>query len=318
LDPAYFLGGEMPLDSERARSAVARVAERLGVSVEEGAQAVVEVAIENMASAIRLLATNRGLDYRGFELMAFGGAGPLHAALLARRVGLAGVIVPPTPGLTSAFGTLAADLRVDRRITRVSRSDRTVDEDLRSGLEQVAREALDELKLEGELSNPVLVLTVSCRYLGQNYEQEIEVTLETDDLVRSVVERFHEAHERAYGYHIEDAIVEFVYLSAVAIEHRAPPAALDLAGLGDATPASSRAVYLKDLGWVECPIYRRDDLGRDVALSGPLIIEEVDSTTLVLDGQMVRTHPSGSLLITESWDEPSTLVETTSTARVDG
>jgi N-methylhydantoinase A len=306
LDAGYFLGGEMPLDSGRARSAVALVADRLGVSLEEGAQAIVEVAIENMASAIRLLATNRGLDYRRFELMAFGGAGPLHAGLLARRLGLAGVIVPPNPGLTSAFGTLAADLRVDRRITRVSRSDRAVDEDLRSGLEQVAREALGELQLEGKLSDPVLLATVSCRYLGQNYEQEIGVTLEADDLVRSVVERFHEAHERAYGYRIADAIVEFVYLSAVAIEHQPPPASLDLAYVGDATPASSRSVYLKDLGWIECPIYRRDGLGRDVTLPGPLIVEETDSTTLVLGGQVVRTHSNGSLLITESRDRPTT------------
>src|SRR5438067_6936608 len=164
-----------------------------------------------MPSAIRLLATNRGLDCRHFAQMAFGGAGPLHAALLARRVGLAGVIVPPSPGLTSAFGKLAAYLRVDRRITRVSRSDRTMDRDLRSGLEQISREALDELSQEGELADPVLVLTVSCRYLGQNYEQDIGVTLETDDLVSSVVERFHEAHERAYGYRIADGIVEFVY-----------------------------------------------------------------------------------------------------------
>src|SRR5439155_6058200 len=105
LNPAYFLGGELPLDAERARTAVVPIADRLGVSVEEGAQAIVEVATENMANAIRLLATNRGLDYRRFELMAFGGAGPLHAALLARRVGLAGIVVPPNPGLTSAFGT---------------------------------------------------------------------------------------------------------------------------------------------------------------------------------------------------------------------
>src|SRR5262249_5502797 len=157
---------------------------RLGVSVEESAQAIVEVATENMANAIRLLATNRGLDYRRFELMAFGGAGPLHAALLARRVGLAGTIVPPSPGLTSAFGTPAADLRVDRRMTRVSRSDQASHAELREGLERIGREALDELGAESEVREPVLILTVSCRYLGQNYEQDVPVTLKTDDLVR--------------------------------------------------------------------------------------------------------------------------------------
>src|SRR5581483_11386580 len=107
---------------------------------------------------------------RRFELVAFGGAGPLHAAHLARRVGLAGVLVPPSPGLTSAFGTLATDLRVDRRTTRVLRSDQAVDADLRAGLEGVVRDALAELGGETELRQPVVVSTVSCRYLGQNYE----------------------------------------------------------------------------------------------------------------------------------------------------
>jgi N-methylhydantoinase A len=306
LDPGYFLGGEIPLDARRARAAVSAIADRLTVSVEEGAQAIVEVAIENMANAIRLLATNRGLDYRRFELMAFGGAGPLHAAQLARRVGLAGVVVPTNPGLTSAFGTLAADLRVDRRITRVSRSDRTVDADIRTGLEQIAREALDELALEGELSDPTVLLSVSCRYLGQNYEQDVAVTLDTGDLVALVVERFHEAHERAYGYRIDGGIVEFVYLSVVAIQHRPPPSALVLSELPEPEPVSSRPVFFKDDGWVDCPIYRRPALGREVALHGPLIVEEVDSTTLVLSGQGVRTHRSGSLIVTEEPDAGGT------------
>ncbi len=300
LNPDYFLGGEVALDAGRARAAVAAIAERLGVSIEEGAQAIVEVATENMANAIRLLATNRGLDYRRFELMAFGGAGPLHAALLARRVGLAGVLVPPSPGLTSAFGTLAADLRVDRRATRVLRSDQAVDGELRGGLERVAQEALDELGGEAEVRDPLLTLTVSCRYLGQNYEQEIGVTLETDDLVRLTVERFHEAHERTYGYRIAEGAVEFVYLTAVAIQHRDPPPALTLPELGAPQPVASRPVYFKELGWVETPIYRREHLGRDIELGGPLIVEEVDSTTVVLDGQIVRTHPQGSLVIVEA------------------
>ena len=300
LNPDYFLGGEVKLDADRAHAAVAAIAERLGVSVEEGAQAIVELATENMANAIRLLATNRGLDYRRFDIIAFGGAGPLHAAQLARRVGLAGVLVPPNPGLTSAFGTLAADLRVDRRTTRVLRSDKAGDGDLRAGLEAVAREALAELGGETEVLDPVLVLTVSCRYLGQNFEQEVAVTLESEDLLRSTVARFHDLHERTYGYRIAEAVVEFVYLTAVATQHRDPPAPLLLTELDEPRPVTSRPVYFKQLGWVETPVYRRDGLGLGVELPGPLIVEEVDSTTLVLDGQILRTHPHGSMLILET------------------
>jgi N-methylhydantoinase A len=300
LNPGYFLGGEIPLDAERARFAVAPLAARLGLSLEEGGQAIVEVATENMANAIRLLATNRGLDYRRFELMAFGGAGPLHAALLTRRVGLAGTIVPPTPGLTSAFGTLAADLRVDRRMTRVIRSDQATDADLREGLERIAREALDELGTESDIRDPLLILTVSCRYLGQNYEQDIPVMLDTDDLVHLTVERFHETHERMYGYRIAEGVVELVYFTAVAVERQESPPALALPELEEPRPVAARPVYFKELGWVETPIYRREHLGRGIELAGPLIVEEVDSTTLVLHGQIARTHPTGSLLIAEA------------------
>jgi N-methylhydantoinase A len=141
---------------------------------------------------------------------------------------------------------------------------------------------------------------VSCRYLGQNFEQDVGVTLETDDLVRLTVERFHDAHERTYGYRIAEGVVEFVYLTAVAVQRRDPPPALTLPELDEPRPVASRPVCYKELGWAETPIYRREHLGRGVELSGPLIVEEVDSTTLVLDGQVARTHPSGSLLILEA------------------
>src|SRR4029450_11655189 len=144
LNSLYFLGGEFRLDPALARSAVEPVAVRLHTELEAAAHAIVEVACENMAGAIRLLCADRGLDYRGFDLMSFGGAGPLHAALLARRIGLRRVIVPPSPGLASAFGAQAADLRVDRRLTRVFRSDLTTDAELRSAVEQIGRAALDE------------------------------------------------------------------------------------------------------------------------------------------------------------------------------
>ena len=128
LNPDYFLGGAVPLDAELARRAVEPIAAQLGCAVDGAAHAIVDVACENMASAVRLLCADRGLDYRRFDLMAFGGAGPLHAGALARRIGLARVLVPPSPGLASAFGAQAADLRVDRRLTRVLRSDRATDD----------------------------------------------------------------------------------------------------------------------------------------------------------------------------------------------
>jgi N-methylhydantoinase A len=296
LNPGYFLGGELMLDLDLARRAVEPFALRLGSGLEETAQSIVEVATENMANAIRLLAADRGLDYRRFRLAAFGGAGPLHASALAQRIGLAGVLVPPSPGLASAFGALAADLRADRRLTRLFRSDLSTDAELRQGLEQVAVEALDELRREGA-GAPTLSLSVSCRYHGQNSEQDVAVTLEAADLVHETVARFHEAHERTYGYRIERAVVEFVDLNAIAIERRPqlPPSAAPQGALGQ--PADVRPVYFKEHGWVETPVWRRPELPAGAALEGPAVIEEVDSTTLVLRGQVARVQAAGHLLL---------------------
>ena len=168
LNPAYFLGGEMPLDtsSRTGRSSGSRA--QLGREVEHAAHAIVGVACENMANAIRLLCADRGLDYRRFDLMAFGGAGPLHAGALARRVGLARVLVPPSPGLASAFGAQAADLRVDRRLTRVLRTDTATDPELREAVSRIASEALDELRAEGGGgADPTLVVTASAGTSGR-------------------------------------------------------------------------------------------------------------------------------------------------------
>jgi N-methylhydantoinase A len=299
LNPGYFLGGEIPLDEGAARAALEPLAARLGLPPEEAALAVLDVAVESMSGAIRLLASDRGLDYRRFDLIAFGGAGPLHAGAILRRAGLAGVVVPPNPGLTSAFGTLVADLRVDRQVTRMLRSDLAEDADLRGALEELAGGTLAELREEGDVRDPVVAVSVSCRYLGQNFEQDVVVPLDAeDDLVRLTVERFHEAHERTYGYRI-DTVVELVHLGAVAHERQAAPAPLPpAAGTGEPA-AQTRPVYFREAGWCETAILRRDDLPAGYELGGPAIVEEPDSTTLVLPGQVARVDATGCIVIAE-------------------
>ncbi|MFQ5426261.1 MAG: hydantoinase/oxoprolinase family protein, partial [Gaiellales bacterium] len=260
----------------------------------------VEVASENMANAIRLLCADRGLDYRRFDLEAFGGAGPLHAAELARRVGLGRLVVPPNPGLTSAFGAQAADLRVDRRLTRLLRSDLAAPAVLREAAGRLAQEAVEELRHEGASGEPTLVVSASCRYLGQNYEQEVPVPLDIEgDLVELMVERFGEQHRQAYGYRLDGTVVELVHLSATAVEHRPSPTRRPLEAGQTPDPVDARPVYLKGCGRLETAIYRRLDLPATSTIRGPAIIEELDSTTLVLPDQLARVHASGCLIITE-------------------
>jgi N-methylhydantoinase A len=298
LNPDYFLGGAFPLDVERGQVAMGAIAERLGSSLEDAAQAVIDLATENMANAIRLLAADRGLDYRRFDLMAFGGAGPLHGSMLMDRIGVAQVLVPPNPGLASALGTLAADLRVDRRLTRLMRSDHATDAALRETFSQVGREAVEELRREGGVTEPTLVLSVSCRYLGQNFEQDVAVPVDAEgDLVDLVVERFHRAHEATYGYRIAEAVVELVYFDAVAIERQPALPRLHVADGDVPQPEAVRPVYFKRVGWADTPIYRRNCLTVGNSIGGPLVVEEVDSTTVVLPGHALSVHAAGSLVI---------------------
>jgi N-methylhydantoinase A len=299
LDPGYFLGGELPLEADRARAALTDLANGLGISVEEAAQAVVEVSVENMANAMRLLCADRGLDYRSLDLMAFGGAGPLHGALVAQRLGLRRVVVPPEPGLASAFGALVADLRVDRHMTRAFRSDVSNGEELRKALESLAAEALADLEKEGEAHDSLVTVSADCRYLGQNYDQEIPLPLDAPaDLLALAVERFHRRHEATYGYRLDDAIVEIVSIAAVAIAPSASAAGpVHQPAQADEEELRMRSVYFKERGWVETRILRRDRLRPGSVIEGPAIIEEPDSTVLVPPGSRVHAHDTGVLML---------------------
>ena len=234
LDAEYFLGGEVPLDEARAQAALQPVADVLNLGLADAANAIITVAIENMAGAVRLVTVDRGLDYRTFDLVAFGGAGPLHAAELAQRLGLRRVLVPPAPGLTSAFGAVIADERVDRRVTLVRRLDRPEAKDISVELARLANQAASELVAHSRdgRANVTVTTYVACRYLGQNYEQEIRmyhghvdksfelaITISPDapTLAGELARKFHDQHERAYGYHLPDQPVQAIYLGATAL-----------------------------------------------------------------------------------------------------
>ena len=164
--------GCLQLDPGRAHDALAALGARVGLDAVAAAEAVIEIANEGMAGTIRRVAVERGVDPRDFELVAFGGAGPLHAAEIAASLGMAGVIVPPHPGLASAFGTLLADRRVDRRSTHYSRSDAVDVRALAERLETMELEARTALAEEGFAGEPAVARSLSMRYAGQNYERE--------------------------------------------------------------------------------------------------------------------------------------------------
>jgi N-methylhydantoinase A len=317
LDPDYFLGGELRLDVGKARAAVESLTAPLGLPRDQVAEAIISVAIENMAGALRLVTVDRGFDYREFDLVAFGGAGPLHAAEIARRMGMPRVIVPPSPGLVSAFGAVIADERVDRRSTLIRRLDRPEAGDLPVELAKVARAATDQL-LEQRQSHGgrVQVQTaVSCRYIGQNYEQEIrmewghidksfelavDIAPDTRDFLSALSQKFHEAHERAYGYSMTDQPIQSVYLGATALIVT-PPVTVDSYGATADRPPTAprrRSVLVGEGRWADAAVLFRRDLPVGFSIEGPAIIEEPDSTTYVPPGFEARVHPSQCLILT--------------------
>ena len=173
LNPDFFLGGAMALDLAAARAAMARLGKTLSLSPETAALAILRTLDENMANAIRLIAVERGLDPREFALIAFGGAGPLHARAVAERLGITQVIVPPHPGLCSAFGAAIAEARVDRVQTFFTNSTRVDLAALAQALERLRDGALADLRRSVDVPRPEIRSSADMRYAGQNYELEV-------------------------------------------------------------------------------------------------------------------------------------------------
>ncbi|MBM3678533.1 MAG: hydantoinase/oxoprolinase family protein, partial [Actinobacteria bacterium] len=225
LDPETILGGDLRLDSDAAERAVGGLAAALGTGVMEAARAIVAIADENMASAIRVRTVEAGIDPRGYRLVAFGGAGPLHASAVARRLGIGRVIVPPHPGLCSAFGALTADLRSDQLQTVSTRSDLAAPAVLGAIVARLRTAAVEELRAEGFAGDPLLSTRVSLRYLGQNYEHEVELDAGrlTARTLREAFARFQRLHESFYGYRLAGQVVEIVRLAVTAVGPTATP-----------------------------------------------------------------------------------------------
>jgi N-methylhydantoinase A len=298
LDPGYFLGGAMKLDLGAAQAAVGRLGKALGLSPEETALAMIQTADENMANAIRLIAVERGLDPRDFALIAFGGAGPLHGRAVAERLGMKTVIVPPHPGLCSAFGAAIAEARVDRFQTFFTHSDGIDFETLGGALRRLREATVAELKASVEVEQPEIRSSADMRYSGQNYE--VEVALPPGELDREswplVVERFTEVHSKLYGFALPGEPVELINLRVTALSPE-PPAAFTIAPK-PGRDAGTRDVRFEAKGAVRCVILSRAALAEQGSIAGPAVIEEADSTTLVFPGDEIRVEPSGVMIQT--------------------
>lgn len=286
LDPDRFLGGELRLDCGAARDAVRQaIAEPLGFGDEDGllhmADGIVTIAVDRMASAIRKISVERGLDPRDFALLTYGGGGPLHASALAHALDIPLVIVPPEPGNFSATGMLLADSRVDEARTYLSELDEAAVVRTRKLFSEMAEAAASQLREEadGEVS---FDYEAEMRYRGQKHS--IRIAVDGFDGEAALRKAFAEEYRRRYGHADEAGTIEFVGLHLGAVMATQQPDVSRLNRLSDAEPEApkSRPVCLpQDTTLSDTAIYDRQGLAPGFSAVGPAIIEEYGSTTLI-------------------------------------
>jgi N-methylhydantoinase A len=304
IDAEYFLGGEITLDVDSARSALEEKCGRLlKMEVVDVAHGVVEIANAAMAGALRRISIQRGFDPRDFALVAFGGAGPLHANRLAAELGIPTVIVPRSPGTFSAMGLLATDLKHDYNFTSIERLDHLDSTKLVSTFEHLKQQGRSALERDRMLVDKMrFEKLLDLRYVGQSYELPISIHDEEFSSVEltRLASAFHAEHTRVYGFNAPGEPIEVVNLRLSAIGDISKPALRELKPGSDPEVAkkSEREVYFAEKGaYVTTPIFDRYRLGAGCCIEGPAIVEEMDSTTLIHPGYTVRVDPSGNLLI---------------------
>jgi N-methylhydantoinase A len=300
LDPGGLAGGAMKLDVDAARAAIAHaLAGPMGCSVEQAAAGMLRLAAASMMRAIRAVSVERGRDPRQFALLAFGGNGPLFAASLAAELGIARVLVPPMPGVFSAFGLLVADTEHHAGQSLRLRLDATAPDRIGAALDALERAGADRLARDGfPPERQSFRRAALARYVGQS--SEIEVPLPDGDTARvlkELPERFGAEHERTYGFRAPAAEpVELVGLSVIArgnparprLPARVPPASC-------LTPTTRRA-WFGEQGWVETPVVDRAGLSA-TPRPGPLIVQEYDATCLVPPGAAAQLDGFGNIVI---------------------
>jgi N-methylhydantoinase A len=302
--PTQLAGGEITLDREAAHAAVKSIADATGLaSVEAAAAGIVDIVNENMFGALRLVSVQQGFDPRDFALVAFGGAGPLHANALGKLTGAWPVIIPPSPGVLNAYGDATTVLRDEAVRTLVRRFSELSDDSLGDILSELADDAKATLTGEGVPENQQrVVYSADLRYHGQGFE--IPVTIDIDAFdgsgggIESLRKAFDAEHNQLFSF-VLDAEHELVTVRATANGPRPDVTAIELEK-GDEDPAA--ALRTTHEIWVEggevvANVYDRAQLKAGNVVRGPAIVTEMDSTTLILAGHAATVHPGGSLLI---------------------
>ena len=307
LDPDHFLGGRMALSLDGASSAIKRiVGETLGLDLMQAAQGIVDIVNSNMADAIRMISIERGHDPREYALVAFGGAGPVHAGRIGQELGIKKVIIPPNPGVFSAMGLVCTDLKRDyvRSLYTLMAED-GVEEQIRQVREEITVVARDMLARSGiPEDNWEFRYSIDMRYGHQAYELTVPVEDSEieDGALDAIAERFHAQHFTTYDYNAPDEPIQLVNMRVSAIgkfgaDFIASRVSLSN-GSGNISPRSHREVYFKETGLAPCPVYDRGELYPGAEIQGPAVIQESSSTVIVYPNQSAAATEFGTIEIT--------------------
>jgi N-methylhydantoinase A len=296
-----LLGEAIRVDAARARTALEPVARALGLGLRETAAGVLEVANAAMRRAIRLISVQRGHDLRSFTLIAYGGAGPLHAGRLARELGMPGVVVPAHAGVFSALGCVVAEVAYDHVQTFRRPLDGLGAAEVEARFAPLVAAVRAPLLAEGRRPEAIGVRrSVDVRYGGQNYELEVPWAGDLDGLRAG----FHALHRRLYAYATDD-VVECVNLRVRAGVEAAEARLPEWPTTGSGQPFAEHEAYFPETGPTALPVYRRDDLIPEQPLEGPALVEDPWATTLVYPGQTARLDRSGNLWMESGLDFPA-------------
>jgi N-methylhydantoinase A len=299
--PAGLLGGEMKLDREAARAAVRKIADAMGIGLEQAASGIIDIVNENMFGALRLVSIEQGYDPRDFALVAFGGAGPLHANALGMLLGCWPVIIPPSPGVLCAYGDATTRTRNEAARTFIRRFSESSNDEVRRMLEELAETAAAALDLEGvPRAEQSTVYQVDVRYHGQGFEVPVAVDIESfaGDGMAALGRNFDAIHHRLFTFSLE-VEHEFVNLRAI-VQGRPPLVRPNLIAAGDADPSAARLgetpVWIAG-GAMSAGLYERSRLKAGNRVAGPAIVVEFDSTTLILPNCAGEVDRFGNLLV---------------------
>lgn len=305
LNPEFLLGGTLPIDAKRAAAAIEEfIAKPLRIGVIKAAAAILAVSNNNIAQAVRLVSTSKGLDPADYTLVAYGGAGPLHAASVAAELGISKIFIPAGPGILCAYGVLTKDIAMDVSMSRLMRDD---DDGFVPKVRQVFGEL--ERRAEGELRNSGASVaglqfthTIDVRYVGQNFELSIPIDLDDAALREQIRARFHAEHRAVYGFARDTSTLELVtFRLRATVPTARPQTASQGTTRQKGTPSGRRMIVFDEADSpVSCDLYERASLAVDQCVEGPAVVEQMDTTTIVPPGFSALAHPSGNLFISRN------------------